>query len=83
MTRTTAAKVTPDLPDAVVRASTQKERVPIRSGRKVVAAVVPVEDLRLLEELEDRFDVEEAERRRQSPQKPIPYETVRRRLGLK
>jgi hypothetical protein len=71
----------------VVRASTQKERVPIRCGRKVVAAVVPVQDLRLIEELEDRLDVEEAEcadtsrRRSRSPTRLSGDVSVRNERG--
>ena len=84
MARSATARVTPDLPSALVRATTRKERVAIRSGRKVVAAVVPVEDLRRLEALEDGDDVAEVERRLRDPRnaKPVPLERVKSRLGL-
>jgi len=84
MARSAATKVVPDLTGALRRATTLKERVPIRAGRKVVAAVVPVEDLRRLEELEDRDDIAEVERRLQDPRnaKPIPLARVKARLGL-
>ena len=50
---------------------------------KAVAALIPLEDLALLEELEDRLDVEEAERRLADPNEvPIPYEQVQKELGL-
>jgi len=40
---------------------------------KAVAALIPLEDLALLEELEDRADVQEAERRLADPNdKAIP-----------
>lgn len=38
-----------------------KERVIITRHGKAVAALVPIEDAQLLEELEDRIDLEEAE----------------------
>ena len=46
--------------DIVNRAAFGKERVVLtRRGRELVA-IVPIEDLRLLEELEDRLDLEDA-----------------------
>lgn len=47
------------------------------------AAVVPIEDLRLLEALEDAEDAAEIARRLADPSEaPAPYEDARRRLGL-
>jgi len=46
----------------VSRAEYAKERIVIERRGKAVAAVVPIEDLAALEELEDRLDAEEAER---------------------
>ena len=39
------------------RAAYGKERVVIARHGKDIVAMIPIEDLRLLEELEDRFDV--------------------------
>jgi PHD/YefM family antitoxin component YafN of YafNO toxin-antitoxin module len=62
---------------------TKRERVVVHRRGKAVAALIPLEDLALLEELEDRLDVEEAERRLADPNEvPIPYEQVRKELGL-
>lgn len=59
------------------------QRIVLRKGRKAVAAVVSIEDLRLLEELEDRLDLAEAERRLADPKEvPLSYEAVRKELGL-
>lgn len=46
--------------DAINRAAFGKERVLLRRRGRAVAAVVPIEDLRLLEDLEDRIDLVEA-----------------------
>lgn len=47
------------------------------------AAVVPIEDLRRLEALEDAEDAAELARRLADPSEaPAPYEDARRRLGL-
>jgi antitoxin (DNA-binding transcriptional repressor) of toxin-antitoxin stability system len=60
----------------------------VREGERVElpddgAAVVPIEDLRLFEALEDAEDVAEVACRLADPSKaPAPYEDARRRLGL-
>jgi len=59
------------------------ERVVLRRGKKAVAAVVPIEDLKRLQELEDQEDVEESIKRLTDPkEKRIPYEVIRRQSGL-
>ena len=46
--------------DAINRVAFGKERVVLRRRGKEVAAMVPIDDLRLLEELEDRIDLADA-----------------------
>jgi hypothetical protein len=46
--------------DAINRAAFGNERVLLRRRGRAVAAVVPIDDLRLLEALEDRIDLVEA-----------------------
>ena len=53
----------------------------MRRGGKAVAAVVPIEDLRFLERLENRIDLAEAKRALADPRR-IPYERLRKKLGL-
>ena len=48
------------LSDTLNRVSYGKERIVIRRHGKGIAALVPMEDLEFLEELEDRVDLEEA-----------------------
>ncbi len=55
-----ASKVREGFADTINRAAYAKERVVVRRRGKEVAAVVPIEDLRLLEELEDRVDLVDA-----------------------
>jgi prevent-host-death family protein len=83
MPRATAKQAGEAFADTLKRVSHGKERVVVRRGRKNVAALVPMEDLALLEELEDLLDAREAARRLADPrEKPIPYEQVRKELGL-
>jgi hypothetical protein len=59
------------------------QRIVLKKGRKAVAAVVSMEDLRLLEKLGDQMDVEIARKRLADPNEvPIPYERIRKELGL-
>jgi hypothetical protein len=59
------------------------QRIVLRKGRKAVAAVVSMEDLKLLEKLDDRLDVAEARKRLADPNEvPLPYERIRKDLGL-
>jgi hypothetical protein len=59
------------------------QRIVLRKGRKAVAAVVSMEDLKLLEELDDQLDVAKARRRLADPNEvPIPYQRIRKELGL-
>jgi len=61
----------------------QGQRIVLKKGRRAVAAVVSMEDLRLLEKLEDQMDVEVARKRLADPNEvPIPYERIRKELGL-
>ena len=61
----------------------QGQRIVLKKGRRAVAAVVSMEDLRLLEKLEDQMDVEIARKRLADPNEvPIPYERIREELGL-
>jgi len=83
MTRMTASKARGKFSDLLSRVSKRRERIVVHRRGKDVAALVPVEDLALLEELQDRRDAEEAKRRLADPAEvPIPYEQARKELGL-
>ena len=70
------------LAETVNRVAYGKERVTVRRRGKPVAALVPLEDLELLEALEDRLDLEAARAALAESTERIPYEKVRRTLGL-
>ena len=83
MPRAAAQKTHRTVSNSLTRVVTRRERVVVHRRGKAVAALVPLEDLALLEELEDRADVQEAKRRLADPNdKAIPYEQVRQELGL-
>lgn len=70
--------------DTLNRVSYIKERVVIRRHGRDVAAVVPIEDLQFLEEIEDRLDLEEAitALKEADGEELIPWEKVKKDLGL-
>jgi prevent-host-death family protein len=51
-------KAREQLSTVINRAAFGKERVVLTRRGKEVAAIVPIEDVKLLEELEDRIDLE-------------------------
>lgn len=66
--------------ELVDRASSKRERIVVRRGKRAVAAVVPIEDLQVLEAIEDRMDVEEALARINEPTEP--WSKIKKELGL-
>ena len=70
--------------DAINRAAVGKERVLLRRRGRAVAAVVPIEDLRFLEDLEDRIDLVDAKAALAQANKKgaQSLETILKELGL-
>lgn len=71
-----------NLADAINRVAYGGERVIVRRHNKAVAALVSMDDLRLLEELEDRADLKAAQRARKE-KGGVPLERVKSRMGIK
>jgi prevent-host-death family protein len=70
--------------DTINRAAYGKERVVVRRRGKDIAAVVPIDDLRLLEELEDRIDLADARASLAETKKKgaRPLDAILKDLGL-
>ncbi len=72
--------------EIVNKAAYGKERMIVTRRGKALAALIPIEDLRILEEMEDRKDVEDAKKilaeAKAKKEKPVPYEKVRKELDL-
>jgi prevent-host-death family protein len=69
--------------ECVNRVTYRGERILIQKHGRPVAALVPVEDLALIRELEDRIDLEDARKAlAEAKGKLVPWETVKRELGL-
>jgi prevent-host-death family protein len=80
-TNETSAKARQSFSDILNRAAFGKERVVIERRGKRLAAVVPLEDLDLLEQIEDRIDLEDA-RLRMQEKGSVPWAKIRKELGI-
>jgi prevent-host-death family protein len=88
MTRLTVSKAREEFPEIVNRAAYAKERTIVSRRGKDLAAVIPIEDLRLLDRLAreemDRIDIEDALAALKEAEEKgtIPLEEAIKRLGL-
>lgn len=73
--------------DMVNRAAFGKERVVVRRRGKALAAIVPIEDIEALEELEDEIDARIAAKRlaawEKGGRKSVSLESVIKKRGAK
>ena len=82
MERVPASKARARLAEIINQVSVRGDRVVLHRHGKDVAAVVPVEDLRLLEALEDRLDIDAAREALAESDERLPWEQVKASLGL-
>jgi len=70
--------------EIINRAAFGKERMILTRRGKELVAVVPIEDIKLLEALEDRMDLEEARASLLEAKKKgtVPWEKIKKELGL-
>ncbi len=80
-TRFSSTRARLTITHAVDRATSHGERVVLHRKGKEVAAVIPIEDLRLLESIEDERDLKAA-RRAKKEKGSIPWEKLKSELGL-
>ncbi len=87
MTRLAAQNVQENFSDTLDRVVDKRERIILHRQGKNVAALVPVEDLALLEELEDQRDLEDfraaKEEWEREGQQTTPLDEVVKELGIK
>ena len=81
-----AGKVRQDFAETVNRVAYGGERNALHRRGRDLAALIPLEDLALLEELGDRQDVKAARKAladaRAKGEKPIPWAQAKRKLGF-
>ena len=90
MTRIKAGQARDHFGATLRRIETKGDRIIVQRRGKDVAAMISIDELRrmdsLLEELQDRLDAKEAEKilaeMTAKGEKPVPYERIRKELGL-
>ena len=86
MAKVTTSEAKSSFAETLNRVAGKRERVIVRRNGKSVAAIVPMEDLSALEELEDRRDLRAAKKAladaKKKGEKPIPWAKAKRELGL-
>ncbi len=86
MTEISTVEARDQFSEIVNKAAYGKERMIVTRRGKALAALIPIEDLRILEEIEDRKDVEDAKwilaEAKAKKEKPVSYKKIRKELGL-
>lgn len=86
MTTLTATEARTKLPDALNRVTYARERVVIEKHGRSVAALVSVDDLQLLQELERLLDITDGKKAlaqlKSGKKRSIGLKAMRRKLGL-
>lgn len=82
MTRMPATEARNRFADIVNDVAFRGERVILQRHGKDIAAVVPVEDLALLEALEDKIDLDAARKALAEKEPTVAWVKLKRELGL-
>ncbi len=81
MTRLPASAVREEFSETLNRVAYKGERIVLERRGKDVAALVPVEDLELLERLEDRMDLDAARKALEEPGS-VSLDVLKAELGI-
>ena len=82
MATVTASEARSKFSELLSRARYGEERVVISRSGKPVAVLLSVEDAKLLEELEDRADIQAAEEVLEKDNEPVAWEEAKKELDL-
>lgn len=84
MTSVPVSKARHDMKDLVNRVAYGKERIYLTSHEKKMVAIVPIEDVEMLEALENAEDIRAAEERiaKARQEGTLSPEELRKRLGM-
>ena len=77
-----SAKARQNFSEIINQVAYAKERVVIERRGKELAAVIPIEDLKLLQEIEDNVDLEDAKKALQEAKKQgtVPWGQVKKKM---
>jgi antitoxin Phd len=83
MTRVPASQARENFAELVNEVAFGRKRLVLHRHGKDVVAMIPIEDLELLEELEDQLDVAAAKRALADKAPRVPWGKAKAELGLK
>jgi len=81
MTKVSAKQARDSFSDTLDRVRVNRERIVVQRNGKDIAALIPMDDLELLQELEDAVDARAAREALADPTR-IPWEKLKASLGL-
>jgi len=84
MTKMSASKIREQFAEALNQVAYGGERIIIHRRNRSLAALVHIDDLKLLEAIEDKIDIKEAKKALKEAEKKgwIPWKQVKAELGL-
>ena len=80
-TTVSTSKARVDFAEVINQVAYRGERVVLDRHGKPIAAIIPIDDLTFLEEIENRMDIDAAKRALAESDERIPYEKLRQELG--
>ena len=82
-TTISTSKARVDFAEMINQVAYRGERIVLGRHGKPIAAIIPIDDLTFLEEIENRMDIDAAKRALAESDERIPYEKLRQDLGPK
>ncbi len=82
MSKMTAAEARKNFADIINRVAYGNETVVLTRRGEEVAAIVSIDEMKLLQQIEDRMDIAEARKALEEPGENIPAEKLWKELGL-
>jgi prevent-host-death family protein len=81
-TNVSTSKARVDFAEMINQVAYRGERIVLDRHGKPIAAIIPIDDLTFLEEIENHMDIDAAKRALAESDERIPYEKLRQELGL-
>ncbi|MCK5543376.1 MAG: type II toxin-antitoxin system Phd/YefM family antitoxin [Desulfobacterales bacterium] len=82
VTKISTAEARKNFADIVNKVAYGKESIVLTRRGQEVAALISIDELELLQQIEDYIDIEDAKKALQDPGENIPAEEVWKQLGL-
>ncbi len=77
----TATELKKSFGEATSRVEYAGERIVVRRNGREAFALIPIEDLRLLEAIEDKIDILDAKESLEDPRPSVPWEEAQKELA--